>query len=194
MVEEELGDSVDEELRDSLAELELLNDQALNVARSLTVELSPPVLEGGGLTEAFEWLALHMETVYGLHVEVNAGENVEPVNADLRELAFQMVRELLFNVVKHAQVDEARLTLQRREGQCQLTVADEGRGFDPAVLDATDPDAVGYGLASIRERLGLFDGTLSVKTTLGAGTHVTLSMPCRQTKGHESHTDRAGSP
>jgi signal transduction histidine kinase len=188
MFEEELGDAVDDEIRKSLAELESLNEQALTVARSLTVELSPPVLEGEGLAEAFAWLALHMETVYGLHVEFDAEEKVEPANTDLRELAFQMVRELLFNVVKHAQVDEARLTLQRRDGQCSLTVADEGRGFDPSILDAADPDAAGYGLHNIRERLGLFDGTLSVNTTPGAGTRVTLRMPCR-TKNNAMNVD-----
>ena len=119
-----------------------------------------------------------MEDIYGLRVDVGAVE-VEPASADLRELVFQMVRELLFNVVKHAGVDEARLTVRRQDGRCQITVADDGGGFDPASLEEPDESVSGYGLHSIRERLELFSGTLQVEAAPGQGTVVILSLPCR---------------
>lgn len=173
----ELG-GADEHVQEWVSELERLNEQALAVTRSLTVELNPPVLEDEGLAEAFRWLAGHMEGIYGLRVDVGAVE-AEPAGADLRELVFQMVRELLFNVVKHAGVDEARLTVLRQDGRCQITVADDGGGFDPASLEEPGESVSGYGLHSIRERLELFSGTFQVETAPGKGTAVVLSLPCR---------------
>ena len=167
-----------ESIREAMAELEQLHDQALTVTRSLTVELRPPVLEGGGLAEALAWLAGHMENVYGLQVEVQAEEGVRPVGDDLQELAFQMVRELLFNVVKHAEVDKALLTLERQDGACQITVADSGEGFDSASLAGVPSHESGYGLRNIRERLALFEGTMRIEAAPGEGARITLSLPC----------------
>ena len=178
MLEAELDAVENESVHEGVAELDRLNDRALTVARTLTVELRPPVLEGEGLAEAFAWMAGHMERAYGLQVEVIIEDDVEPATNELRELAFQMVRELLFNVVKHAGVEQARLILFRQGNRCALTVADEGSGFDPTLLEQ-DGNSIGYGLWSIRERLRLFDGSLAIEAAPGTGTRVIVILPCR---------------
>lgn len=181
LLEADLDRIEDEPIWEQVQELGQIHEKALDVALSLTVELSPPVLEGGGLAEAFAWLAGHMKNAYGLHVEVVAdkSETTDPVGADLRELVFQMVRELLFNVVKHSGVDAARLILQKQDGRCLITVADEGSGFKDSHLQEKEAEGIGYGLSSIRERLDLFDGAMTVETAPGAGTRITLIVPCR---------------
>src|SRR5690606_13219361 len=102
-----------------------LHDRAVNVARSLAVELSPPVLEGEGLVQALGWLQNHMENNYGLKVALTVVGHVELENSDLRELLFQMVRELLFNVVKHAGVAQAQVTLRVEGEHIVIDVADQ---------------------------------------------------------------------
>lgn len=182
MLEAELGDDVAESVRETVAEVGRLNGLAQVVTRSLTVELSPPVLEGEGVLAALRWLADHMEKRYGLHVQVTA-EEVDMASADLRELTFQMVRELLYNVVKHAEVAEAELDVRQREGFCQITVADQGSGFDPSLLGDDAPHGAGYGLRSIHERLALFGGALAVAARPGVGAAITLTIPCRSDRG-----------
>ncbi len=149
--------------------------RAISVARTLSVELSPPVLRGEGLFEAICWLASHMRDVHRLEVAVSAEHKVQIVREDLRVLLFHLVRELLFNVVKHAGIDRARVTLDEDAAHIRIVVEDEGRGFD---LAETQLEAgTGFGLFSIRERLRLFSGRLEVASAPGSGTRVTILLP-----------------
>ncbi|MDX1532524.1 MAG: ATP-binding protein, partial [Rhodothermales bacterium] len=121
------------------------------------------------------WLAGHVGEMYGLAVAVEADEGCRVPTRELRVLLLQLVRELLFNVVKHADVEEARLTMTERDGYYVITVADEGRGFD---LDAQSADPTsGFGLYSVGERLELLGGRLEIEAAPGEGTRVTLYAP-----------------
>ncbi len=147
---------------------------AIETTRRLTVDISPPVLKGEGLRSALEWLVTQMEEVHGLHVALWAERDL-PVPAEaMRVLLFQVVRELLFNVVKHAETERATVTL--RDGEdLTIEVSDEGSGFDPAAV-APEPDG-GFGLFSVRERLALFGGTMGIEAVPGEGARVTLHVP-----------------
>lgn len=179
IIESDLAQGANESMLEPLRELGRLHDRAVAVTRSLTVELSPPVLEGEGLAQALQWLQRHMEEAYGLQVTLVAEKGVDVESSDVRELAFQMVRELLFNVVKHADVAQARVALRTQGDHCLIEVADEGCGFDAAALDTTKRGSIGLGLRSMQERLSFFDGTLEMETAPGAGTRVTIGVPRR---------------
>ncbi|MEZ4715061.1 MAG: histidine kinase [Caldilineaceae bacterium] len=118
---------------------------AIATTRSLSVDLSPPVLYDEGLAEAVHWLAAQMKQQHGLKVEVQAQTEEQMLSADLRVLLFQIVRELLFNVVKHAGVTEAVVTLARVDGSIRVEVADQGHGFD--VAKSTEMELYSHGLA-----------------------------------------------
>lgn len=92
---------------------------------------------------------------------------------DLRVLLFQIVRELLFNVKKHAGVDRATVTIREEAGHVVVEVADTRRGFDPAKL----PQAKGFGLYSVQERLYLLGGHLEVESRPGEDTRVKVHAP-----------------
>jgi signal transduction histidine kinase len=83
------------------------------------------------------------------------------------------IRELLFNVVKHAGVPDAKVALSRRPGEIEITVQDTGRGMD---LDRP-PQGGGMGLTSLRERAQHFGGQLLIESHPGQGTVVTLALP-----------------
>ena len=158
--------------------LQYLSD-AITITRRLTVDLSPPVLQGEGLVAALRWLAVHMEEVYGLRVELTAEEVTVAVDDELRVLLFRLVRELLFNVVKHAEVKRACIEMHALDHQVEIQVIDEGEGFDVQTIFAERP-AGGWGLYSVRERLTLFGGRLNVESELGQGTRVTIVAPLRR--------------
>ncbi len=159
------------------SEMYELLDEAIETTRALTVDLSPPVLEGEGLAEALRWLAEQMETMHGLQVEIDAGDECRSLGEDQRVLLYQMVRELLFNVVKHAQVGRARVTLGETGGECSVEVVDEGVGFDGEAAPAAPARNGGFGLSSVRDRVNFFGGRLEIDSAPGEGTRITLALP-----------------
>jgi signal transduction histidine kinase len=90
-------------------------------------------------------------------------------------LLSQLLRELLFNVVKHAETKRARIVARRLGSSILISVEDEGAGFDPTVLE-TD-GTTGLGLAAVRERLELVGGDVMVASEPGHGTSVTIVIP-----------------
>jgi two-component system CheB/CheR fusion protein len=164
-------------VQEHIQALESLTQDAVRMTRTLSVELSPPVLQDEGLASAFEWLANHMAETYGLRVAVHAQADYHNPSEDLQVLLFQLVRELLFNVVKHAGVNEAEVTMVEQEQQVVIQVVDEGRGFDPNQLLEIEQGRTGFGLYSVRERLALFGGQLTIDTHPEKGVRATIIVP-----------------
>ncbi len=162
------------DVRPALAAATTTLGQAIETTRGLTLDLSPPVLAGEGVERSLEWLAERMEAVHGLRTTV-CSEGDTQAAPDVQTLLFQLVRELLVNVVRHSGQAEATVRVTRLDGHLRIAVTDAGSGFDPARLDA--PDGDGLGLVSVRERLGLIGGTLRIASGSNGGTTVTLEIP-----------------
>ncbi len=160
-------------------EIDHMLKEAIEKSRGLSHELSPAVLHHGDFTETLGWLANQMRTKHGLLVHVHTNGKVDLQSDAITALLYRMAQELLFNVVKHARVKEARLRV-RRCGQCVcLLVSDRGRGFDPQELQET----AGYGLLSIRERLELLGGRMKIKSAKGEGSTFFVVVPDSETVG-----------
>lgn len=156
-------------------EIGALVSEAFQATRSLTVELSPPVLQGEGLTAALRWLATQMEGTHGLRVSVEATGDDAALAEERRMLVFQIVRELLFNVVKHAGVDEARVVVDAGPLAITVRVEDDGRGFGGPPTE--ESGSGGFGLVSLRQRLDPLGGRLGIVSAPGEGTQVTIELP-----------------
>ena len=172
-----LGKHGDEAARAAAAQVEELLNECLAASRTLTAELSPPALNEGDLVTALEWLARWKEDRHGLAVQLTVGEDIPPVPEDVKVLLFESVRELLFNVVKYADVRSASVDVRRGAGTAlRILVMDEGRGFDPDGR-LQDSREGGFGLFTIRERLGLLNGAMDIDSAPGEGCRITLTVP-----------------
>lgn len=149
-------------------------DQALTYSRTLVAQLSPTVLFTQGLVAALYWLPEYFAR-HGLRVHVQACVPSVILAEDRSVLVFQSVRELLFNVLKHAGTGEATVALEVLTDQAvRITVADRGTGFD---AQATVGEPNGFGLFSIRERIEGLAGTFSVQSARDTGTQVEITIP-----------------
>jgi PAS domain S-box-containing protein len=159
-----------------VAAIELLQ-RSIAETRSLTFELSPPILYDLGLPAALAWLADQFEHRYGLHVEIEGGRDGIPgLESDVAAMLFRWVRELFMNVVKHAQAKVVTVALHREDGQVRVEVADDGAGFDPS-LSSSWADDGGFGLFSVREQTNRLGGVFEIKSSPGQGTQVLLRVP-----------------
>ena len=165
-----------------MEEVRRLIEESIRYTRALIFELSPPILYDLGFEATMEWLAEHMEEQYGLKVEVENDDLPKPLDNEARVLLFRGVRELLFNVLKHAQTKSAKVRLRGEEGQLRVIVEDNGVGFAPDRLISATGKVKGFGLFSVRERLNYFGGSLEVESIPGEVTRVSLVMPL-QSKG-----------
>ncbi len=144
----------------------------------MTFEISPPVLYELGLEPAIEWLVEQMEKQHGMHIELIDDGTPKMVSEDARAVLFRSVRELLFNVLKHAKTVHAKVTIQRIQDTVCLGVEDSGTGFIFGQLHNSMSYKHSFGLFSIRERIEYLGGTFQCDSILGQGTRIRLIMPC----------------
>jgi CheY-like chemotaxis protein len=156
-------------------ELDQTLDKALDYTRTLTAELSPPLLHELGLPAGLQWLADQMSK-HHLTVEVRLGIAQLPLPENQAILLFHSVRELLINAAKHAGTNQATLTLDVADGLLMIGVQDSGKGFNTDKLEPTKPGHQ-FGLFSVKERMEELGGWLRVESSPGRGTTVILGLP-----------------
>jgi PAS domain S-box-containing protein len=154
--------------------------EALTYTRTLVVELSPPVLHDLGLPAALRWLAERMQQ-HRLAVTVHIESEDLKLPEDQSMLVFQSVRELLMNAAKYATSGRASITLAQLDGQLQISVRDDGPGFDlaaaAAAADVTIALSSKFGLYSIRERMRALGGRFELQSSRDEGTTAILALP-----------------
>ena len=184
-------DELEERQRDSALKATAALDQAIAQSRSLTMELNPPVLREGGLAHALRWLGRRMRQTHDMEVQVEAQGDGEPIDQDSSVVLFNAVRELLLNVLKHANVKSARVEMSVPRGrQVRIVVSDRGSGFARKVTgSANDPES-GLGLLAIRERLESLGGAMELESRPGQGSRITLTAP-RSPSAQPAKTYRA---
>ena len=157
----------------------ILVDMAKAV-NSLVFELSPPVLQQLGFRSAMHWLADYMKRRYTLSVRIDDDNRSIPLDEETALVLFRSTRELLVNVWKHAQADTASLSIRRSHGRLQVTIEDQGRGFNPHQSHHVGDGH--FGLFSIHERIKYLGGNLLIRSKPGGGTKVTLTVPIAAAK------------
>ncbi|HKC17478.1 MAG TPA: PAS domain-containing protein, partial [Steroidobacteraceae bacterium] len=159
----------------ALDDLAKMLERVVRDMRSLTSQLSPPVLEQLGLVPALEWLAEKMQKNYQLKVHIDDDRVPKHLDGVSASILYRAVRELLINVARHAQVDAARVTARGSDGQVTLQIVDHGTGFDPGGEPPRAP--MGLGLAALRERITFLGGRFTLDTERGRGTVATIEVP-----------------
>ena len=180
IVMQDLKDEEQPDVLEDLKEARWWIAQGVTATRSLTADLSPPILGQENLTDALGWLCRHMRELHGLYVDMDAEQPFPLPDGDLRVLLFHVVRELLFNVKKHAGVSRAELDLEEMDGRLVIHVIDDGMGFDASNAWSGSEGALGFGLFSIQERLALLGGWLEIASAPDEGTHVRVFAPLGQ--------------
>jgi PAS domain S-box-containing protein len=189
---EAFAQSVNSDQAESLKEISNLIGQTIEVSRSLTFEMSPPVLYELGFIPALGWLANQTRQRFGIETEVVDDGKPKPLVLDVSVLLFQAVKELVNNVVKHAKARNLKITTSRVGGSICVAVEDDGVGFDMAHVisarnrsakkDTSDYLSRGFGLFNIRERLNHISGSIEIHSKSGRGTLVTLTAPLLKTR------------
>ncbi len=165
---------------EDLSETMELVDESIQYTRKLMSDLKPPPsLKEENISGTLKWIINAMEP-YDINIHFDDTVQNEPkVGEDIKTTVVQSVRELLFNVVKHADSDEARIKLSFPANTVRITVEDNGKGFDMDNTDFAVTEDGGFGLFHIKERLGVLGGRADIESKPGDGTTVTLIAPLK---------------
>lgn len=155
---------------------ELLS-QALILSRELTAELFPTALYEDGLLGGLNWLMRWYEEKYDFTIRLEVPTPVTISDRNLQNFIFRAVRELLFNAVKHARIKTANVFVNQSKASLQITVTDQGAGFNPMDIGSSESLVGGYGLGNLRRRMDLLGGSLQIESALGKGSRFTLICP-----------------
>ncbi|MFC2173352.1 PAS domain S-box protein [Acidobacteriota bacterium] len=184
-----LAQESSEKLKERLKSVRSLCDNAIHSTRSLTFELSPPVLYELGFEPAVEWLVERMEEDSELSLTFEDDGNPKPLKDEIKVLLFVAVRELLFNVAKHSRATNAQIRILRNGSEVQVEVSDDGVGFDMEKSGDQVKQIEGFGLFSIRERLGYLGGRLEIETAPGQGARARVIAPLDIDDGGETESN-----
>lgn len=168
-----------------LKEANDLVSQSIRDMRTLTFEISPPILYDLGLEAGVEWLIEETHKDHGLQInfEFNLDWNSKLMDPGFSILLFRAIRELLFNIVKHADATNVSVSIANENEDIRILIKDNGVGFEAAdnVTQIGNNDW-GFGLFSIRERLSHLGGYLDVDSTPGKGTIIMMVAPIKWKK------------
>lgn len=152
-------------------------DETIHELRTMTFQISPPVLYELGLVPALEWLTEQFRNKYGFACEFEDDGEEKPLTDDVRNMLFQAVNELMTNIAKHAKADHVWIRSEREDGSMRIEVKDDGCGFDPETLHPDTESIAGFGLFNIQERIEFLQGDFLIESKPEQGTCIQLKAP-----------------
>jgi PAS domain S-box-containing protein len=170
-----------DEFNESLKDISNCLGQVIDDTRALTFDLSYPILYELGFEAAVaEWLNDLIQVKHGIKTEFVDDGHKKPLDDDIRVLLFRNVRELLINVVKHAQSKKVKVSIRRIKDNIRISVEDDGIGFDPVEVMSMSAKRAEFGLFSVRERLEQLGGLIEIDSEAGRGTKIMMTAPLKK--------------
>ena len=152
-------------------------DQVIENIRRLSRDLSPAILEDFGLSAALRWLINNFAKRYKMQVMMDMTDIDSLLPLHFHIVVYRTVQEVLTNIGKHSQAKNVTISISENTDNISFSIADDGIGFDEALIDAKDPEARGLGLETMKGRCQMVGGVLKIWTKEGEGTRITLSVP-----------------
>ena len=170
---QEQGDERPSKVRVKIAAMKGIIDDTINAIRRISAELRPSVLDDLGLVAAIRWHAGEFEERTGIVAHLHSSLEDMDLTQQQSTAVFRIFEEAMTNVMRHAQATQVDIKLEKENGELELTIRDNGRGFTEAEKSARRT----LGLLGMRERANLIGGQVDITGSEGKGTVVTLRVP-----------------
>lgn len=168
---------------ESVSEMSMLLNRAINETRTISHLLHPPLLDEIGLGSALAAYGDGFAKRSGINVRIEVAPDLGRLDSDIETALFRVVQECLLNVHRHSSSATASVSLHREAGKIKLDVHDEGVGMN--IAKEPEGAGLGVGLLGIRERIRQLDGKLEILSNRGEGTTVIATVPDRARKESE---------
>jgi len=178
------------ELPSELQELEKITLRAVEEIRHVLFKLRPLALESKGLVAALEELAEKVKKTFNQNMTVKINPQIEQILDEGKSGAlFYLIEEAVNNARKYAEADLITVQGGVQGDSIIVKIADNGKGFDSDAVNANYDSRGSFGMVNMRERAELLNGTLNLKSIIGKGTVITITIPLEVTQ-LTSHPDK----
>jgi two-component system sensor histidine kinase UhpB len=171
------------DLKGKLAVASNLARQSLASLRKIVYGLRPTILDDLGLVPAIRWIARTNLEEAGIHAEVIASDETEPISPQITSTLFRICQEAINNIIRHSQAQHVRIALNQQNCEIHLQVEDDGIGFDVAQASGQAISLQRLGLLGIQERAQLVGGRVNLESTPGRGTRLAVFVPMTENRG-----------
>ncbi len=165
------------EARERIADTRALAHSTLRAIRNLSIDLRPSALDDLGLLPALRWYVKEYQKKCAIVVDFRSSGLKERLPAEMETALYRIVQECLTNTVRHSNAKRVSIMLRETEDAVKATIKDDGYGFDYEAFLKNPGQERGLGLAGMRERAVLLDGTLDISSQPGNGTMVKVRIP-----------------
>ena len=176
--------------RKELADLKDMVRASLKDVRKIIFDLRPMALDDLGLVPALRTYFSAFEEKTGLHVDLLVVGDERRLPSSIEIAAFRLIQECVNNVHKHAGTGAAVVKVEYTQGLLNISVKDDGVGFDPDRLNGERSER--YGLIGMKERVEMLRGEIAIRSRPGEGTRVSMSIPLGEQGGEERASESAG--
>jgi signal transduction histidine kinase len=162
---------------EQVEKLEALTNGGVEELQRLVAGLHPATLDDLGLLPALRWLATNLKSHTSLNIEVTNKGYTNNLAMEKRITLYRIAQEALANVIRHADANHATIELRQNSDRIEMTIRDDGRGFDPE--DAFEPNnpTPSWGLLGMQERAALIGAVMEIISAPGEGTIIKISVP-----------------
>jgi PAS domain S-box-containing protein len=193
-----VGKSAQPRLEEAIA----IVDRAIDQVRHLSLDLRPSMLDDLGLESALRWYTDRQSRRTGLPIRLDTDLKGQRLPAELETTCFRVAQEALTNVVRHAHAKHAWIELQLQGSTLNLSIRDDGIGFEPMAARGRAADGASFGLLGMQERVELLRGAFAVESLVGRGTSIRARFavanrpftpePSEEITPHETDSSPAG--
>jgi signal transduction histidine kinase len=136
----------------------------------------PPTLEDIGILATISWFCREFQKTYsGIQIEKQIDIQENEIPYFLKIMIYKTLRDALANIAAHSKADLVRLSLQKTNERIELTIQDNGKGFDVGEVLKKESQRETLGLSSLRERVKLSGGAFRIKSAIDKGTTIYTS-------------------
>lgn len=167
----------DPALQSSLEESRVMLERLLQQVRELSLDLRPSLLDDLGLVPALRWYIERQSKRSGLVIEFQGESPSRRLPPEIETVCFRVTQEAVTNIIRHARATHAWVSLQSQNGELDLTIRDDGVGFNVETAFRQAMGGASMGIVGLQERVLFAGGRFAIESTPADGTRVRVRLP-----------------
>ncbi len=169
--------AMEPKIRKAYEHMQQLTNETIEATRAISFNLMPTALNDFGIASALKIFAHQAKNGTDLKLAIEVAEPATRYSQSLEINVYRIVQEAINNILKHAEANIAKVSLQEKNGLLELGITDNGRGFDIQKLQSSRQSLIHNGLENMKMRVSLLNGSFKLTTLKNEGTDIFIKLP-----------------